>query len=204
MTATPHAAPAVRGVPEVLRLEAVDAARALVGWSLTLAGCGGEIVETEAYRQDDPASHSRRGPRGRAAPMFGPPGTIYVYRSYGIHWCLNLVCGAEGRGEAVLIRALAPREGLDAMRARRPSAAARDLCRGPGRLCAALGVEGSLTGRHLAEAGMPLTLAPPAGDPPPIVAGPRIGISRAVERPWRFGRAGSSHLSRPFPTGVPA
>lgn len=201
----PASAPApAGGAPPVLHLTAPDAARALIGWGLTVAGAGGTIVETEAYRQDDPASHSHRGPRGRAVPMFGPPGTIYVYRSYGIHWCMNLVCGPEGHGEAVLLRALAPEVGRAEMAARRPGASERDLCRGPGRLCRALGVDGSLTGRHLADPGLPLALVPPAGPSPAVLVGPRIGITRAAERPWRFGLAGSPHLSRPFPAGAAA
>jgi DNA-3-methyladenine glycosylase len=170
----------------------------LVGCSLTIDGVGGVIVETERYQEDDPASHSFRGPRGRAAVMFGPPGRLYVYRSYGLHWCANLVCEAEGRGAAVLLRALAPAWGLERMRARRGGAEDRLLCAGPGRLCAALGVDGALDGASaLAPAGR-VALHGRTG-PVWVVSGPRIGITRAAERPWRFGAAGSAHLSRPFP-----
>jgi DNA-3-methyladenine glycosylase len=173
-------------------------APALVGCLLLVDGVGGVIVETERYQQDDPASHSFRGPRGRAAIMFGPPGHLYVYRSYGLHWCANLVCEPEGRGAAVLLRALVPTHGLPAMRARRPGRPDRLLCAGPGRLCAALGVDGSLDGiSAVAEDGR-LALHAPEG-PVDVVSGPRVGISRAAERPWRFGMRGSPFLSRPFP-----
>lgn len=175
-----------------------EVAPALVGCTLELDGAGGVIVEVERYQQDDPASHSFRGPRGRAAVMFGPPGRLYVYRSYGLHWCLNLVCEPEGRGAAVLVRALAPTTGLEAMRERRGGVADRLLCAGPGRLCQALGIDRRLDGAPAAGPGAALTLSRPAG-PVELVAGPRIGISRAVEQPWRFGLAGSPHLSRPFP-----
>jgi DNA-3-methyladenine glycosylase len=170
----------------------------LIGCLLLVDGVGGVIVETERYQQDDPASHSFRGPRGRAAIMFGPPGHLYVYRSYGIHWCANLVCEPEGRGAAVLLRALAPTHGLPAMRARRPDRPDRLLCAGPGRLCAALGVDGSLDGiSAVAEDGRVALHAPDrAAD---VVSGRRIGITRAADRVWRFGMRGSPFLSRPFP-----
>ena len=168
----------------------------LVGATLLVAGVGGTIVEVEAYDRSDPASHSFRGPSPRNGAMFGPRGRAYVYRSYGIHWCLNFVCGAEdGAGEAVLVRALEPTAGLEAMAARRGLAAPRLLCSGPGRLTQALGISG-------VHDGLPLDLPPfelrPRPAALPLVAGPRIGISVAVERPWRHGLAGSRYLSRPL------
>ena len=170
----------------------------LVGCTVLVDGVGGVIVETERYQQDDPASHSFRGPRGRAAVMFGPPGRVYVYRSYGLHWCANLVCEAEGSGAAVLLRAVAPEHGLDAMRARRGALPDRLLCAGPGRLAQALGIDRELDGAPAAGPGARLVVHGRTG-PVELVAGPRIGISVATERPWRFGLAGSPHLSRPFP-----
>ena len=172
-------------------------ARDLLGCTLEHEGVGGVIVEVERYQEDDPASHSHGGPRGRNTVMFGPPGRAYVYRSYGVHWCLNLVCGPAGTGAAVLLRALEPRTGLERMRARRGPVADRLLCAGPGRLAQALGVDASLNGVAL-SAGGPLRVLPAAA-PVPVVRGPRIGISRAADRPWRLGVAGSAYLSRPFP-----
>ncbi len=173
----------------------------LLGCTLLVDGVGGPIVECEAYHQDDPASHSFRGPRGRAAVMFGPPGTLYVYRSYGIHWCMNLVCGPEGRGEAVLLRALEPTHGVDQVRRRRGPMPDRLLCAGPGRLTQALGVDGDLDGTSaVASGGRVRVIA--AARPVGVITGPRIGISKSVDEPWRFGVAGSSHLSRPFPPGA--
>ena len=180
---------------EVFHLPSVAAARALIGWTLTLDGVGGKIVETEAYHHEDPASHSFSGPTQRNAVMFGPPGYIYVYRSYGIHWCMNLVCG-ESPGSAVLLRALEPTQGLEIMAERRGVAEVRQLCSGPGKLCQALGVTRFHDGMRVDDP--PFALTPPdrqAG----IVTGPRIGITKAVEKPWRFGEAGSRFLSRPFP-----
>jgi DNA-3-methyladenine glycosylase len=170
----------------------------LVGCTLMVHGVGGVIVEVERYQQDDPASHSFRGPAGRAAVMFGEPGRLYVYRSYGLHWCLNLVCEPAGRGAAVLVRALAPTHGLAAMRARRGGVAERLLCAGPGRLCVALGVDGRLDGAPAVGPGAAAWIGARAG-PVDVVAGPRIGITKAAARPWRFGLAGSPCLSRPFP-----
>ena len=170
-------------------------ARELVGATLLVDGAGGIVVETEAYHHEDPAAHSFNGPTPRNAAMFGPPGRAYVYRSYGLHWCLNLVCERDGEGSAVLLRAIEPTAGIDAMRTRRGVTDVRLLCAGPGRLCQALGVTRD-------QDGLPLD-APPFGlcaaaAPMEILAGPRIGISRAVDRPWRFGLAGSRFLSRPF------
>ena len=127
---------------ELLGRDVLDVAPALIGWTLLVDGVGGTIVEVEAYREDDPASHSYGGPRGRNVVMFGPPGHVYVYRSYGIHWCMNLVCEAEGRGAAVLIRGLEPTHGLDTLRERRGLTDDRKLCSGPGRLTQAHGVSG--------------------------------------------------------------
>ena len=174
----------------------VAVARALIGTTLLVAGVGGVIVETEAYARDDPASHSFRGPTPRNGAMFGPSGRAYIYRSYGIHWCFNIVCGVEP-GCAVLIRATEPRHGLDLMRARRGVEEARLLCSGPGRLCRALGLTVLQNGLALDEP--PFGLSPRA-DEPEIVSGPRIGLTRAIEVPWRFGLAGSRFLSRAFRT----
>lgn len=176
--------------------DVVSVARALVGARLTVDGVGGIVVETEAYRRDDPASHSFAGPTRRNAAMFGPAGRAYVYRSYGIHWCLNVVCGQDGEGSAVLIRAIEPTDRLETMRSRRGPVADRLLCAGPGRVCQALGVSD-------VHDGLPLEAPPFAiewrASPTDLVSGPRIGISKAVDQPWRFGLAGSRFLSRPFP-----
>ena len=176
--------------------DVVAAARALVGATLTLDDVGGRIVETEAYDREDPASHSFSGQTPRNAAMFGPPGRAYVYRSYGIHWCFNIVCGREGHGAAVLIRAIEPTHGVAAMQARRGLEDDRLLCSGPGRLCQALAVTRAHDGLDLARAPFWLEESPAPVD---LVAGPRIGISRGVESPWRFGLAGSRYLSRAFP-----
>lgn len=170
----------------------------LVGCVLTVGGVGGVIVETERYEQDDPASHSFRGPRGRAKVMFGPPGHLYVYRSYGLHWCVNVVCEPEGSGAAVLLRALAPLHGIPTMRGRRRGVADRLLCAGPGRLCSALAIDRRLDGVDALHPDGPVALSPRAGAVQ-LVQGPRIGISSAADRPWRYGLAGSPYLSRPFP-----
>lgn len=170
-------------------------ARALIGATLLVDGVGGVIVETEAYDQSDPASHTHNGPTRRNAAMFGPSGHAYVYRSYGLHWCLNFTCRPSGHGAGVLIRALEPRAGLAQMQARRGLDDPRLLCGGPGRLGQALGIT-------LAHYGLPLDRAPffvaSPDAPVDVVSGPRIGISKAVDEAWRFGLAGSRFLSRPF------
>ena len=177
--------------------DAQTVARRLIGMQLLVDGVGGVIVETEAYDGEDPASHSFGGPTERNATMFGPPGCIYVYRSYGIHWCMNLVCREAGHGAGVLLRAIEPTEGLERMRARRGLDDARLLCAGPGRLGQALGIDRRFNGQRLGEPPFVLLPATPAL-PAHVVAGPRVGISKAVDQPWRFGLAGSRFLSRPF------
>ena len=176
-------------------------ARRLIGVRFLVGGVGGIIVETEAYDRDDPASHSFCGPSARNAAMFGPPGRAYVYRSYGIHWCLNFVCREIGHGAGVLIRALEPTDGLDAMRERRSLDAAildsRLLCAGPGRVGQALAIGPAYNGMPLDQPPFELFAPEPALEQA-VVAGPRIGISKAVDQPWRFGLAGSRFLSRPF------
>jgi DNA-3-methyladenine glycosylase len=167
----------------------------LIGATLLVDGIGGVIIEVEAYDQEDPASHGFRGETVRNAPMFGPPGFAYVYRSYGIHWCLNFVCDAPGRADAVLIRALEPTHGLDRMRERRHADAERALCSGPGKLCQALGVTREHDAAALDEPPFELLARETT---PRIFAGPRIGITRAAELPWRYGLAGSRFLSRSF------
>lgn len=171
-----------------------DAAPGLIGWTLLVDGVGGRIVEVEAYEETDPASHSFGGPRGRNVVMFGAPGRLYVYRSYGIHWCANVVCGPAGYGSAVLLRALEPTAGLETMRIRRGAVRDRLLCSGPGRLTQALGLTGDDNGAELVEPRFRV-LAP--DHPATIARTPRIGITRAVEREWRYVEAGSSWSSRP-------
>jgi DNA-3-methyladenine glycosylase len=168
----------------------------LIGATLLVDGVGGVIVEVEAYHHTDPAAHSYRGPTPRNAVMFGPPGAAYVYRSYGIHWCLNFVCEAEGSASAVLIRALEPVEGLSPMRRRRGLTDERALCSGPGKLCEALGVSDRHNGLTLDRAPFALYARE---QKPAILRGPRIGITKAVDHPWRYGLKGSKFLSKPFP-----
>jgi DNA-3-methyladenine glycosylase len=173
-----------------------EVAPELLGATLLVDGVGGRIVEVEAYDRTDPASHGYAGKTPRNEAMFGPPGQAYVYRSYGIHWCLNLVCEDEGSPAAVLIRALEPTDGLDVMRARRGLDDERLLCAGPGRLCQALGV----TREH---DGLPLDRPPfrllARDEQPTFAAVPRIGISKAAELPWRYAVSGSRYLSRALP-----
>ncbi|MBB6470288.1 DNA-3-methyladenine glycosylase [Aminobacter carboxidus] len=168
-------------------------AKSLIGRRFLVSGCGGIIVETEAYAPDDPASHSFRGPTARNKAMFGNPGTAYVYRSYGIHWCLNFVCTC---GSAVLIRAMEPHWGLDVMRERRDVSDDRSLCSGPGKLTQALGVDGGFDRWALDQ--YPFELGATRIDDLNILSGRRVGITRAVDIPWRFGLGGSPFLSRPF------
>jgi DNA-3-methyladenine glycosylase len=171
----------------------------LIGVTFFVDGVGGPIVEVEAYHHTDPAAHSYGGPTARNAVMFGAPGHVYVYRSYGIHWCVNFVCEAEGSASAVLIRALKPAAGLAAMRRRRGVSDERLLCAGPGRLCQALAITDAHNGAALDNA--PFTLFARTA-PAEVVAGPRIGISKAIDLPWRYGLAGSRFLSRPFTAGT--
>ncbi|MDB5964189.1 MAG: 3-methyladenine glycosylase [Polaromonas sp.] len=172
-------------------------ARQLIGAVFLVNGIGGRIVETEAYDMSDPASHSFTGPSVRNAAMFGPPGHAYVYRSYGIHWCLNVVCRESGHGAGVLLRALEPLHGLEVMRARRGVEDVRLLCSGPGRLGQALAIDGGHNGLPLDQP--PFEVQAPHPLPPEeILVGLRIGISRAVDQPWRFGLAGSRFVSRAF------
>lgn len=170
-----------------------DVAPDLIGVTLIVDGVGGPIVEVEAYDHEDPAAHGYGGRTERNASMFGPPGHAYVYRSYGVHWCLNLVCEEEGTASAVLIRALEPHHGLDLMRARRGLDDPQLLCAGPGRLCQALGVTREHDGRPLDRPPFELVARE---EEPAIAVGARVGITRAADRPWRYGLAGSSFLSR--------
>ena len=167
----------------------------LVGATLLVNGVGGIIVEVEAYHHTDPAAHSFRGPTPRNKVMFGPPGFAYVYRSYGIHWCVNFVCEEEGSASAVLIRALQPTHGIPAMRRRRRLHDERSLCSGPGKLTEALGITDEHNGRPLDV--FPIALHARTGKPD-VVAGLRIGITKAVELPWRYGLKDSKFLSKPF------
>jgi DNA-3-methyladenine glycosylase len=173
-----------------------EVAPALIGVTLLVDGVGGRIVEVEAYDHEDPASHGYRGRTERNASMFGPAGRAYVYRSYGIHWCLNLVCEGVGVANAVLVRALEPTHGLERMRGRRGLDDPRLLCSGPGRLCQALAVTREHDGLALDRPPFELLAADRHAD---VGTGPRIGISRAAELPWRYAEAGSSFLSRPLP-----
>ncbi|WP_240232010.1 DNA-3-methyladenine glycosylase [Devosia lacusdianchii] len=171
---------------------ATDVARDLIGVTLLVDGAGGPLVEVEAYDQTDPASHSFNGPTPRNAVMFGAPGHAYVYKIYGIHWCLNFVCQT---GSAVLIRALEPMHGVNRMHELRGGLGARQLCSGPGKLCQALGIS-------IAQNGLPLDAPPflllPRDGEHDIATGPRIGITKGVETPWRFVRRGSPFLSKPL------
>jgi DNA-3-methyladenine glycosylase len=173
----------------------------LLGKVLVHGGCQGRIVEVEAYAgAEDPASHAYRGQTPRNTTMFGPPGHLYVYFTYGMHWCANAVTGPAGLGQAVLLRALAPLDGIDVMRARRPpTTAGRDLCRGPARLCQALAIDRSLDGADLTTREGPGPWIGEDGTPPPSSpgVGTRIGLSKAVEQPWRWYVAGDRHVSRP-------
>ena len=173
----------------------LEVAPDLVGATFLFNGVGGVIVEVEAYHHSDPAAHSFNGQTARNAVMFGPPGFAYVYRSYGIHWCVNAVCEAEGTASAVLIRALQPTQGIDAMRRRRGVEDERLLCSGPGRLCQALGITREQDGLPFDRS--PFELRARTGSPD-IAKGVRIGITKAADLPWRFGLKRSPYLSKPF------
>jgi DNA-3-methyladenine glycosylase len=170
--------------------DSVAAARELIGWQVAVDGVGGVIVETEAYLPGDPASHAFRGQTVRNAAMFGPAGRWYVYRSYGIHWCMNIVCGPVGTGSAVLIRAIEPTTGIAVMSERRGLEDVDRLCRGPGNVGKALGAGPRLNGLRA-------DLSPPTS-PRAVAVGTRIGISRGIEQLWRFGDPQSRSVSRPF------
>lgn len=172
-----------------------EVAPQLIGCEFLVNGVGGIIVEVEAYDQSEPASHTFSGPSVRNASMFDSPGCAYVYRSYGIHWCLNFVCSPEGHGAGILIRAIQPTKGLDIMRERRGVESEKLLCSGPGRLGQALAIVHAFNGRSLAQ--KPFTLLPSVAAVD-VVQGPRIGISKAMDLRWRFGLAGSPFLSKPF------
>ena len=177
----------------------VEVARDLVGCVVTHDGTAGAIVEAEAYHESEPACHAFVGLTPRTETLFGPPGRAYVYRSYGIHAMLNAVSEPEGTGAAVLIRALEPLHGVDAMRARRGVQPVEALCSGPGKLTQALGIGLELNGSDLATGPIRLLGPPAEGGRPRVVAGPRIGITKAADLPWRFSAAGSRFVSRPRP-----
>jgi DNA-3-methyladenine glycosylase len=179
-----------------------EVARDLVGCRLFYGGCGGTIVETESYDRDDPACHAFAGLTRRTATLFGPPGRAYVYLSYGIHSLLNFVAEPEGEAAAVLIRALEPTAGIEEMRERRGRHSDADLCSGPGKLTEALGIGLGDNDADLTRD--PFLLLPPEdGDRPEIVTGPRIGITKATERPWRYCAANSPYVSKPYPAVIP-
>ncbi len=186
-----------------LELPVVEAARALVGCTVTHGPAAGVIVETEAYHMQEPACHAFVGLTPRTSTLFEAPGIAYVYRSYGLHALLNVVVEAEGVGAAVLIRALEPVEGIELMRERRGRDRDTDLCSGPGKLTQALGIWLDLNATPLL--GGPIELGPPPDElaaDAPVVVGPRIGITRAIDLPWRFCLAGNRNVSRPWPTGL--
>jgi DNA-3-methyladenine glycosylase len=176
-----------------------DVARELVGCELRFAGVGGVIVEVEAYERDDPACHAYVGLTPRTATLFGPPGRAYVYLSYGIHSCLNFVCEPEGEAAAVLIRALEPRWGIDEMRRRRGREDLRDLCSGPGKLTEALGIGLDMDRARLDEPPFEVRAPDREWADVEVECGPRIGITRGAELPWRFCARDSRYLSRPLP-----
>jgi len=179
----------------------LQVARELIGWTVRHGETAGTIVETEAYHMEEPACHAFVGVTPRTATLFGPPGVAYVYRSYGIHALLNAVCEPEDVGAAVLIRALEPVDGIELMRERRGLDRLEDLCSGPGKLTQALDVDLHHNGGDLLGGG-PVVLEPPAAEGPGIVAGERIGITKAADLPWRFCARGSRSVSKPWPAGL--
>ncbi|MBA3726730.1 MAG: DNA-3-methyladenine glycosylase [Armatimonadetes bacterium] len=184
-------------IRRILMLPAIEAAPLILGMGLYVDDVGGRIAEVEAYMEDDPASHCYGGPRGRNHPMFLAGGHVYIYRSYGVHWCMNLVTGPEGRGEAVLIRALEPLRGIDSMRQRRPNIRDDRLCSGPGNLARALGATGDLSGTKLGKR----IIIRHERKPSKVVSSPRIGITKAADRNWRFCDEESRSLSRNMKIG---
>lgn len=180
----------------------LEVARDLIGCTVTHGGTAGVIVETEAYHHSEPACHAYAGLTPRTKTLFGPPGIAYVYRSYGIHALLNAVCEAEGEGTAVLIRALEPLEGIEEMRGRRGLERLEDLCSGPGKLTQALGIELTENGTSLIDGPIRIGPPPPGREAPRVTVGPRIGITRAVELPWRFCALGTRCVSRPWPPAL--
>ena len=177
----------------------LDVARDLLGCVVVHGSCSGRIVETEAYHDSEPACHAFNGLTPRTATLFGPPGVAYVYRSYGIHALLNAVCEPEGVGAAVLIRALEPLEGVQEMIKRRSTTGVQELCSGPGKLTQALGIGLELNGSSLQDGPVRVLAATEAGGA--AVSGPRVGITKATDLPWRFSVRGNPHVSRPRPRG---
>jgi DNA-3-methyladenine glycosylase len=180
----------------------LDVARDLVGCVVSHANASGVIVETEAYHHSEPACHAYVGLTARTRTLFGPPGRAYVYRSYGIHALLNAVCEPEGVGAAVLIRALEPLEGIELMRERRGDVRDADLCSGPGKLTQALAIELDCNETDLRDGPVRIAPGPPAWREVELVSGPRIGITKAAELPWRFCARGHRGVSRPWPDGL--
>jgi DNA-3-methyladenine glycosylase len=182
----------------------LEVARDLVGCTVRHGGTAGVIVETEAYHQSEPACHAYVGLTPRTATLYGPPGVAYVYRSYGIHALLNAVCEPEGEGAAVLIRALEPLDGIEEMRERRGLQRLEELCSGPGKLTQALGIGLEANTTSLLDG--PVRFGPPVAARPAVevAVGPRIGITKAADLPWRFCALGSRHVSRPWPPGLRA
>jgi DNA-3-methyladenine glycosylase len=202
-SAAPAPAPGAPPLPAAFYDRPVlEVAPALVGCVVRHGDTAGVIVETEAYHHSEPACHAYVGLTARTRPLFGPAGVAYVYRSYGIHALLNAVCEPEGVGAAVLIRALAPLVGLEVMRARRRVARDAELCSGPGKLTQALGVGLEHNATSLVGGPVRIEPRPPAWAAPELVTGPRVGITKAADLPWRFCAAGSRHVSRPRPSGL--
>jgi DNA-3-methyladenine glycosylase len=197
---TRRSAPTLRLPPAFFERSVHDVARDLIGCTVAHGDAAGVIVETESYHADDPACHAFGGPTPRSSVLFGPPAHAYVYLSYGIHSLLNFVAEPEGEAAAVLIRALEPVQGIETMRARRGVERLEDLCSGPGKLTEALGIGLDLNGVALADGPIEVRARDPGRHDPKIVAGPRIGITKAVEHPWRFCVAGSPFVSRPRPS----